>query len=446
VCGRFDPERARRVVSEITSLLDRREQLFRARGIDSAQSLRALRSAGALPQEAFGDVFLVIDNWAAVRQEFEDLEPAVLDVASRGLGYGVHLVITANRWMEIRNNLRDSIAGRLELRLNDPSDSDVDRRVAANLPVGVPGRGLTGQRLLFQAALPRLDGRPAVEDLQPVVQDLVRRVAGDWRGPKAPPARVLPRQLLVSELPRPDSDPRPGVPIGVAEPDLDPLYLDLTSGDPHFLVFGDGEAGKTGLLRTYLAGLMARSTPDQVRIVLVDYRRTLLDALHSDFLWAYAGAVPAVMDAVARLREVLTARLPGADVSVADLRRRGWWTGPELYVVVDDYDLVVTPSSSPLMSLVDFLAQGRDLGLHLVLARRAGGASRAMFEPVLQRLKELGTPGILLSGDRQEGPLLGPYPPAPQPPGRGLLVRRRHPAALTQVAWLPLRDVEVGAD
>jgi S-DNA-T family DNA segregation ATPase FtsK/SpoIIIE len=141
------------------------------------------------------------------------------------------------------------------------------------------------------------------------------------------------------------------------------------------------------------------------------------------------------MDAAARLREVLLSRLPGPNLPATALRQRSWWSGPELVLVVDDYDLVVTPSASPLMPLADFLAQGRDLGFHMLVARRAGGASRAAFEPVLQRLKELGSPGLLLSGDRQEGPLLGPYAPAAQPPGRGLLVRRRQAPALLQVAW-----------
>jgi DNA segregation ATPase FtsK/SpoIIIE, S-DNA-T family len=435
VCGRFDPERVRRVVGEVSALLDHREQLFRARMIDSAPAFRSLRASGALRDEAFGDVFLVIDNWAAVRQEFEDLEPAVLDIAARGLGYGVHLVITANRWMEVRANLRDSIAGRLELRLNDPSDSDVDRRAAASLPAGLPGRGLTGERLLFQAALPRLDGRATADDLQGALDELVGQVAAAWSGPTAPPARVLPRHLPAAALPGPWGDLATGVPVGVAEPDLAPFHLDLAGGDPHFLVFGDSESGKTNLLRTYLAGLTARSRPSEAAIVVVDYRRTLLDAVQPSFLSAYAGSAPAVMAAARALHETLTARLPGADVSVAELRRRGWWSGPELYVVVDDHDLVVTQSTNPLLPLLEFLAQAKDLGLHLLVARRSGGAGRAMFEPVMQRLKELGTPGLLLSGDRQEGALLGSHAPMPRAPGRGLLVRRRQPARLVQVAW-----------
>jgi S-DNA-T family DNA segregation ATPase FtsK/SpoIIIE len=440
VCGRADLERLRRVVSEFTMLLERRERLFRAAGIDSAATFRALRAAGRLPGEPLGDVFLVIDNWAAASQELEELEATALALAATGIGYALHLVISANRWMEIRNNLRDNIAGRIELHLNEPSDSEVDRRLAAGVPA-LPGRGLTSDRLLFQAALPRIDGRATVDGLPAALDDVVARVAEAWTGPAAPPARVLPRQLAASEVPR---TPEAGVPIGVAEPDLDPVSLDLLGGDPHFLAFGDAESGKTNLLRTYLAGLAATSTPERVAIAVVDYRRTLLDVVPPDHLLAYAGALPAVMEIVARLHEVLSSRLPGPNLDAASLRSRSWWSGPELFVVVDDYDLVVTPSASPLLPLLDFLAQGRDLGFHMVVARRAAGSARAIFEPVLQRLRELGTPGILLAGDRQEGALLGSYAPAPQPQGRGLLVRRRQSAVLMQIAWTPPAEASPG--
>lgn len=436
VSGRFDPEQVGRVVSEVFGVLDHRERLFRSKGIDSAQTMRAMRAAGELGDEVLGDVFLVIDHWGAMRQDFEDLEESVLAIAARGLGYGVHLVITANRWMEIRANLRDLIAGRLELRLNDPVDSEVDRRIAANV-ANVPGRGLTPEGLHFQAALPRVDGLPVTTDLQAAVERVVRDVGQGWTGPGAPPARVLPRRMLFTELPMPGADREPGVPIGLAEQGLQPVYLDLSGGDPHFIIFGDGESGKTTLLRTYLTGLTARAAEGRAAILIVDYRRTLLDAVSSDHLWAYAGAAPAATDAVNRLRDVLVSRQPGVDLTVKQLRERSWWTGPEFYVIVDDYDLVVTPSDNPLYPLVDFLPQSRDLGLHVIVARRAGGASRALLEPLLLRLKELGSSGILFSGDRQEGPLLGSHAATTQPPGRGLLVRRRHPATVVQTAWVP---------
>ena len=437
VTGRRDPERVRRVIGTVAALLDDRERLFLSHGIDSVQTFRQRHAAGHLPDEEHGDVFLVLDNWSAIRQEFEDLEPLVVDLAARGLGYGIHLVVTAGRWLDIRPNLRDSIGGRLELRLTDPLDSEIGRKEAENVPVGVPGRGLTVDKLHFQAALPRIDGQATAARLQEAVKDLVSHVKGAWHGRAARPVHVLPGRLRPDELPAPGEDVEPGVPIGVAETDLAPVYLDLRGSDPHLLVFGDGESGKTTLLRWFVHALTAREPPERAKVLLVDYRRTLLDAVGEQHLAGYAGAAPAATAMIEELRAVLEGRLPGTDLTVRQLRERSWWSGPEVYVVVDDYDLVVTPSGNPLTPLLDLLAQGRDIGFHLLLARRVGGASRALFEPVLQRVKELGSPGLILSGDPDEGPLLGPHRAMPRVPGRALLVRRQHRSVLLQTPWLP---------
>jgi S-DNA-T family DNA segregation ATPase FtsK/SpoIIIE len=135
------------------------------------------------------------------------------------------------------------------------------------------------------------------------------------------------------------------------------------------------------------------------------------------------------------VRNSIAKRLPGSDVTPTQLRERSWWQGPEVYLLVDDYDLVATPGNNPLSPLLDVLPQARDIGLHIIVTRRVGGASRALFEPVLQRMRELDTPGLLMSGNREEGQLFGNLRPSPQPPGRGTLVRRRDGTQLIQTAW-----------
>jgi S-DNA-T family DNA segregation ATPase FtsK/SpoIIIE len=180
---------------------------------------------------------------------------------------------------------------------------------------------------------------------------------------------------------------------------------------------------------------LARYSSKTVQVLVVDYRRTLLGVVPPEYLLGYAGAEPAATTQVTETAQVLTRRLPPADLSIERLRARSWWHGPDVYVVADDYDLVATPSSNPLLPLVSLLAQAKDVGLHVLVARRTGGASRGILEPLLLRLRELGTPGLLLSGDPQEGALLGSYRSAPQPPGRGLLVRRHERPSLVQVAF-----------
>jgi S-DNA-T family DNA segregation ATPase FtsK/SpoIIIE len=57
-----------------------------------------------------------------------------------------------------------------------------------------------------------------------------------------------------------------------------------------------------------------------------------------------------------------------------------------------------------------------------------------MFDPVIQRLREMGSPGLIMSGSKEEGALLGGVRPSALPCGRGVLVTRRGGSRLVQVA------------
>jgi len=440
VAGRLEPDTVRRIIAEVSGLLAAREQRFRAMGIDSIVDFRARKRRGELREDPFGDVFLVVDGWAGFRQEFDltDVETRVVNLANQGLSYGVHVMVGATRWAEIRPALKDLLGTRFELRLGDPAESDIDRRVAVNVPAGRPGRGLSREKLHFLAALPRIDAVTSAQDVGAGVGDAVAKVRAAWRGRAAPRVRLLPERIPYEQLPAPDPAQGPHrVPIGINEAELAPVYLDFAA-EPHFLCFADGESGKTTLLRAIARGIVARATPEQARIVLVDYRRTMLGFLTSEHLIGYGMSADALNPIIADVVRSMRKRLPGADVTQQQLRDRSWWTGPELYVLVDDYDLVATQGgTNPLAPLLEFLAQAKDVGMHLVLTRRTGGASRALYEPVIARLRELSTPGILMSGNKDEGPLLGTVKPTPMPPGRGTLVGRKAGQQLIQVAWLP---------
>ncbi|QMU72274.1 type VII secretion protein EccCa [Streptacidiphilus sp. P02-A3a] len=438
VAGRLDAEKVRRMVAEVSGLVTRREAVFRAQGIDSIATFRARRRQGLLPEERYGDVFLVVDGWLTFRQEFELLEPVVTDLAQRGLAYGVHLVVGASRYGELRPALKDLMQTRVELKLGDAMESEIDRKAAVNVPAGVPGRGLTAEKLHFLGALPRIDGSTSVEDLADGLAALVTAVGGGWGGPRAPQVRLLPELLPAEQLPKAAEHPRLGIAIGVDESALAPVFVDFRT-DPHFVVFGDGEAGKTALLRLLLQGITEQYTPEQARIVIGDYRRALLGQVATPHLLEYAAAQPALQAFLTDIRGSMERRIPGPDVTQEQLRDRSWWSGAELFLVIDDYDLVATASGNPLTQLLEVLPFAKDVGLHLIIARRSGGAGRALYEPVLQRLRELGTQGIVMSGEKDEGVLLGNVRPQRMPPGRGVLVTRRRGSFTVQTGWLPVR-------
>src|SRR5207248_1623815 len=127
--------------------------------------------------------------------------------------YGIHVFISGTRWAEIKPALKDLLGTRFELRLGDPSESEINRKVAVNVPQGRPGRGLHPNQLHFMTAIPRVDSENLgerqgwaaySEDLADGVADLVNRVKSSWKGRPAPQVRLLPELLPYEQLPSQD--------------------------------------------------------------------------------------------------------------------------------------------------------------------------------------------------------------------------------------------------
>lgn len=434
VGSRSEPEVVRRILAEVRGIVDRRESYFRTQGIDSIETYRSRRAQGRA-DDGYGDVFLVIDGWGTLRADFDDLELEVQQLAGRGLTFGLHVVTASTRWPDFRAAMRDLLGTRLELRLGDAIDSEIDRKVAALVPVNRPGRGLVPGKLHFLGGLPRIDGDPSAATLGDGVDELISAVAKAWRGPAGPKLRLLPDRIALDDVRALTGTPPPRqLLLAINEKELAPVALDVDA-EPHLLLFGDGKSGKSTLLRTYCQEIMRTRTPAEAQIVVVDYRRSLLGEVPEDYLLNYLTSATQAQPAMNDLATYLQNRLPGPDVTPDQLRNRSWWTGAEVFVVVDDYDLVATQQSSPIALLQPLMAQARDVGLHVVLARRSGGASRALYEPVIQTLRDLAMPGILLAGNRDEGVLIGNLRPGPAQPGRGRMVTRDRGAEVIQLAW-----------
>ena len=344
---------------------------------------------------------------------------------------------SAARWADFRSAMRDIFGTRLELRLGDPLDSEIDRKVAQLVPTGRPGRGIMVGKVHFLGALPRVDSSPDPSNLGDGIEDFVKRSAAAWHGPTGPKLRLLPARISLEAVR--EQAAAAGIDdkrllLGINEKELAPVGLDQAS-EPHLLVLGDGQSGKSALLRSLVQEIVRTRTAKEAQIIAVDYRRSLLGEIPEDYQLDYLTSATQAGPAMKDLAEYLTNRLPGPDVTPEQLRSRSWWTGADAYVLVDDYDLVATQQGSPIHPLAPLLAQAGDIGLHLILTRRSGGASRAMYDQVIQTMRDLAMPGLMLSGSPEEGPLLGNLRPIAQPPGRGRLITRERGVETIQLAW-----------
>ena len=132
----------------------------------------------------------------------------------------------------------------------------------------------------------------------------------------------------------------------------DRLGIDFAA-DPHFLVFGDSGAGKSAFLRTLAVSITQRFRPEQARFLVLDYRRSMLGEIETEHLIGYATSSGQATELMESVAAYMADRLPGADVTPAQLRTRSWWSGPECFVLVDDYDLITSSASNPLAPLLE---------------------------------------------------------------------------------------------
>ncbi|MFT2017276.1 type VII secretion protein EccCa [Streptomyces sp. 796.1] len=444
IAGRADRERAARTVEEVRSMLVTREALFREHRIDSVDELRRTRASGGLPELGSTDVVLLIDGFGALRDDFAELDDLVTELLRRGSGYGIHVVAAMLRWNDVRIATQSMFGTRVEARLNDPGDSSIDRKLAETLTAETPGRVLTDAKLFAQVALPRIDARPAVDDLGPALERTTRTVRAAWHGEPAAPVRVLPTRLPGALLPGVTAEPD-AIPIGLGQSDLRPVLLDLFGQDQHLLVLGDNECGKTNLLSLVARQLIARHPDDALVFGVFDPRRGLREVVPEPYRggYAYNGKLAGAL--AGGIAAELGKRMPDETPEALDAFAAGTGpTGPRVVILIDDYDILTAAGQQPLAAFLPYVSSAQDIGLHFVIARRVAGAARALYDPFLTALRESGTTALLMTGERAEGQVFPGLYPSAQPPGRGTLVRRGRPHLLVQTALTPPGPAEPG--
>ncbi|MGW8565914.1 FtsK/SpoIIIE domain-containing protein [Isoptericola sp. NPDC055881] len=275
--------------------------------------------------------------------------------------------------------------------------------------------------------------------------------ASDLEGPADPAGPADPRfPATVPLLPLLDELPDVGaawdradgwaVPLG-RDARGRPVLFDLVTDGPHLLVAGTTGSGKSELLQALLLGLACRRSPDDLALALVDFkggasfgacgRLPHVVGQVTDLDPGLAGRALAGLRAELHRRKQVLARHGVADVDalpagVADAPAR-------LVVVVDEFRALADDLPEFLPGLLRVAAQGRSLGVHLVLAtqRPAGAVSADLRANVSARLA-LRVVDPADSLDVVDTPLAARIPPGT--PGRGVLRCGAAPPVVLQCA------------
>lgn len=340
-------------------------------------------------------------------------------------------------------------------------------------PAGPAGAGDGGTHLRVVESHPGLDFRAADEDVRYLVlaagmQQVPRwcstvvevrtahdrQVGADWAqavvselSDSPDDATVVPTSVHLGELlPAEEeamlagwADPAVRAPVGVS--DQGPVWLDLAEHGPHALVAGTTGSGKSELLLAWILALAHQGSPADTTFVLFDYKggatfTPLRELAHvagvlTDLEESATARALASLQAELRARERALAAVGAHDLAEQRRRTEGADRLGRLLVVVDEFRVMADTHPEQLEALVRLAAQGRSLGIHLVLAtQRPGGAitpdmrANLTVRLCLRVLEE--TDSLDMLGEATAARL-------PRIPGRAVL--RTEAAQQVQAAW-----------
>ncbi len=174
------------------------------------------------------------------------------------------------------------------------------------------------------------------------------------------------------------------LPAPVGMTDTGPVTLDLVEHGPHGLIGGTSGAGKSELVQSLVAGLIALNSPERVNVLFIDYKGGALSGLFSRAPHS-VGAVTN-LDALLSLRALtsLKAELDRRMTlfeqhRVKDLRdmiaAHPGEAPPSLVLVVDEFAALVRELPEFVEGIVSIAERGRSLGIHLLLSTQRPSGS-----------------------------------------------------------------------
>jgi S-DNA-T family DNA segregation ATPase FtsK/SpoIIIE len=333
-------------------------QLIAARRADRASA------ASARPR---GEVVVVLDGALALRNL-----PGVGEVLRNGPEVGVYAVCADSQGIAECRGLCEVTADRIRL-FRTP-----DAPVVAAAPDGVDAA------LAEQAAraLAPMRDRISVADVEKAIPYPVRLL--DLLGLGVPGA-----DDVMALWGGTKHGPTTRVVLGADA--SGPMTVDLAGQGPHTMLGGATGAGKSILLQTLVTSLLLANRPDELNLVLVDFKggsaflpfqhcphvialiRSTGETAADSFEEADAARMLASVRAEVRRRESILARHGGEIDHYWRAResRPAMPPLPRLVMIFDEFARVLDDAPGFLKELVSVAGKGRSLGMHLILATQS---------------------------------------------------------------------------
>jgi S-DNA-T family DNA segregation ATPase FtsK/SpoIIIE len=387
----LDERLAERALRSLRAELRRREEVLRTA---AAVDIDAYRRSAPADDGPMPRLVVVIDEFAGLAADLPDFLAALVGVAQRGRGLGVHLVLATQRPAGVVNDdVRANTNLRIALRVQDATDSMdvIGTDDAARLARDRPGRAIVrlgaGDVVPVQVAAVSM---PAGTVAPPPVE-----VAAMGSAPPLPTSegptvlerlvascRAAAESVALPPSRRPWLDPLPDtlsldtLPVGAValadDPDAQaqhPIGWDPSAG--HLLLSGAPGSGTTTALASLALAAAGRAPASDLHLYVVDMGVGDLQPLSG---LPHCGGV---VRAAERERLVRLVRRLRSEVD--SRRSAGRSVRPDIVVVIDGLEALRSifddPAGYPVLDALDgVIVDGPDVGVRVVATVDRAGA------------------------------------------------------------------------
>ncbi len=392
-----EADRVARVLDRLSDEIGKRQSILAQVQAANIGDQRALD-----PSNALAYIVVLVDRWDSFVAQYPldtQAHQILLRLARDGLGVGIHLVMTGDRYL-LGGRMSGEFERKIMLPFADRDDYRDGNLRPQDLPeVIAPGRGFmadSGDEVQI-AALGAEDSGPALRASIRLIAD-ASMASGLAHGDGLIRVEALPTAISFGDVwPRiggHETSPMTAL-LGVGGDDLSLELIDFADVGPGFTIAGPPGTGRS----TALVALARSVIAFGAQVIVIAPRTSPVTSIASESLHVVATADLDANDLIARCNAQPT------------------------LVVVDDIHLLTADDAMLLRGVVDQFPTGGDFGFAI-----AGDIDKLSLLPLAMAARNSGS-GLLLSPRNLDRDLLS-LPGLPstivgrQPPGRGFLARR----------------------
>ncbi|GAF10961.1 LOW QUALITY PROTEIN: FtsK/SpoIIIE family protein [Bacillus sp. JCM 19045] len=354
---------------------DRRERFL-------LQEVNSLTMYNQTATEPLPVLFIFIDNFDLIKEEYEQLESTFVQFARDGQSLGIYVSLTATRANALRQPLMNSMKTKIVHFMNDRNDIITLLGRSKYEIESIPGRAIVAKDSHYFAQVYLPEAGENDQQLNETIRKTIAELGRRYQDAKLPEnIAMLPTQLSLVSFEKRVGDPGDGIPFALDEDTVKPVFL-RTKSEPHLLVVGQPRKGKTNVAKVLLNYYLQQEVED---IGIVDGADRKLSSFVGQKLISYIDQKEQIKDWVSATEEKMAVR---EQAYMDALNTGGTVTAfPPVVLLIDSLMRFQQTIDAPIQDkLAKLIKNTSHLGFRMIVCGNSAEFTKG-FDPLTAELK-----------------------------------------------------------